>query len=36
LKIGDHVALHWGWIAKKINQNEILILKEWTEKLLEN
>jgi hydrogenase maturation factor len=36
LKIGDQVAVHWGWIAKKITQKEKEEIRKWTDRLIEN
>jgi len=34
LKIGDKVAVHWGWVAGKLNENEKLKMQKWTERLI--
>jgi len=36
LKIGDTVALHWGWIAKKLTEEEQNKLTNWTQKLIDS
>ncbi|NMC36014.1 hypothetical protein GYA49_03130 [Candidatus Beckwithbacteria bacterium] len=33
---GDQVAVHWGWVAKKLNKQEIENLQLWTEKLVKS
>lgn len=34
LKIGDKVAVHWGWVAMKITQKDKLKMQKWTQSLI--
>lgn len=34
LKVGDKVGVHWGFVAKVLEEKEIVNLEKWTQKIL--
>ena len=34
VKAGDKVAVHWGWVAGKMESREVENIKYWTERFI--